>query len=271
MAAKKKKKDLATELIDDLLADGSSHPEAPPPTASELDLSSDRTERLGESKILSHVKTKAKETAQRVEQTLRSTVGRSGADSHLMQVENLRVAQQKILDLETELNRLREENEQLVAAGDALRKENEDLSAREENHRTKLEETRDSMKSEREILEDSVKAKDRQVKELRIQVSEFDSRLSSNLQKIRVRERELENRLELMKVENSAMSKSKDEMLLDLKRQVDSLNNELDNYRGKAQELSRKVSDKQELLKRTVKALRLALSMLENDSEDQAS
>ena len=265
-----KKKDLATELIDDILADESSHSDAPPPTASELNLGADKTERLGESKILSHVKSKARETAQNVKQSLRSTMAGS-SDSHLVQVENLRVAQQKILDLEQELNRLREENEQLIAAGEALRKENEDLSVREESQRTKLDEQRENMKNEREILEDSVKAKDRQVKELRIQVSEFDSRLSSNLQKIRVRERELENRLELMKVETSALSKSKDEMLLDLKRQVDSLNNELENYRGKAQELSRKVTDKQDLLKRTVKALRIALSMLENDSEDQAS
>lgn len=261
----KKKKDLATELIDDLLADSTSHPEAMPPTASELDLNSDKTERLGESKILSQVKNKAKSMVQ-------STMGIGGAQvTHLGQVENLRVAQQKILDLENEISRLREENEQVVAAADALRKENESLSSQEESHRRKFDDLKESMISEKGILEDSLKAKDRQVKDLRIKVSEFDSRLSSNLQKIRIRERELENRLELMKVETSALSKSKDEMLLDLKRQVDSLNNELENFRGKTQELSRKVTDKQEMLKRTVKALRLALSMLENDSEDQAS
>ena len=267
--ATRKKKDLATELIDDLLSEDSSNTEAPPPTSSELDLGteSDDTVRLGESKILSHVKAKAREAANRVERNLFS-VNRGAGDSHLAHVENLRVAQQKILDLDEEVARLREENQQLIAAGDALRKENEELGAKAEVHLQRLEEFKDNMKAEKEILEDSLKAKDRQVKDLKIQVSEFDSRLSSNLQKIRVRERELENRLELMKVETSALSKSKDELLLDLKRQVDVLNNELENFRTKTQDMNRKLADKQELVKRTVKALRLALSMLENDTED---
>ncbi|NJL25113.1 MAG: hypothetical protein HC902_08015 [Calothrix sp. SM1_5_4] len=96
---------------------------------------------------------------------------------------------------------------------------------------------------------------------------ELELRISTNIQKIRVRERELENRLELMKMENAALIRSKDELILELKRQIDQLNLELNNYRAKNQELNRLTTDKQEMLRRTVKALRLALSMLEGEEE----
>ena len=61
--------------------------------------------------------------------------------------------------------------------------------------------------------------------------------------------------------------RNKDEMILEAKRQIDQLNMELTNYRNKNQELNRVTSDKQEMLRRTVKALRLALSMLEGEEE----
>src|SRR4029077_10296116 len=92
-------------------------------------------------------------------------------------------------------------------------------------------------------------------------------RISTNIQKIRVRERELENRLELVKMESAAVIRNKDEMILEHKRNIDQLNLELNNYRTKNQELNRLGNDKQEQLRRTVKALRLALSMLEGEEE----
>lgn len=265
-----KKKDLATELIEDLLGDESSHPSAEPPQLSELDISKsspDETIKIG-------VAPKSQKSLN-FDVSVKTSVGRyavrkgssvqAGSEAQLLQVENLRVAQQKILDLEDELARLRQENEEVVAAAESLRKENEDLSSRNEQATHKLGGLKESIAEEKEILDQSSKAKDRELKELRIKVGEFEARLSSNLQKIRVRERELENRLELVKMESSALTRNKDEMLLDLKRQIDQLNHELENYRNKMQELNKKVQDKQELLRRTVKALRLAMSLLESE------
>jgi hypothetical protein len=85
--------------------------------------------------------------------------------------------------------------------------------------------------------------------------------------KIRNRERELENRLELVKVENQALLRSKDEYTLELKRQLDQSRLEIENYRNKSQELKRRFDDKQEILRRTVKTLRLALTMLEGEED----
>ena len=57
--------------------------------------------------------------------------------------------------------------------------------------------------------------------------------------------------------------RNKDEMILDLKRQIDQLSMELESYRTKGKDLNKQLEGKQETLSRTVKALRLALTLLE--------
>ena len=185
--------------------------------------------------------------------------------------ETLRVAQKRILELEEEIERLRCENEQLGAAGETLKRRSDENLARAESIQAKYEQLEETGEHEKELLAKSANNKEKQIQNLRLKIEELEMRLSTNIQKIRVRERELENRLELVMMENTAIVRSKDELILDLKRQLDQMNVELDNYRNKGQELNRHLSDKQELLRRTVKALRLALSMLEGDEESLSS
>ena len=197
-----------------------------------------------------------------------SSGGMYGAtEAALAQSENLRVAQQKILDLEKEIERLRLENEQLAAAGETLRKKSDEHLARLEKASTQNEVSREQFAEEKKLLTGFLEGKVKETDELKMKIEELEMRLSTNIQKIRVRERELENRLELVKMEGSALVRSKDELILDLKRQVDQLSLELENYRTKGQDLNKQLGDKQDMLRRTVKALRIALSMLEGESE----
>ena len=193
----------------------------------------------------------------------------TSADASLAQAENLRIAQSRILELEAEIERLRSDNEQLAAAGETLRQIADENLAQVEAVRNRYSNLEAANEDERHLLQTGMQAKEKELEVLRTKVGEMEMRLSSNIQKIRVRERELENRLELVRMESQALLRSKDEMILDLKRKNDHLNLELDNFRNKGQELNRQIQDKQELLRRTVKALRLALSMLEG-SEDPA-
>lgn len=201
----------------------------------------------------------------------RPSTFRSGApnatEAALAQSESLRIAQSRILELEQELERLRLQNEELAAAGETLRRRADELAA--ENHRREsdFQHAASTFEQEKNLLTNSKEVLTREVQELKRKNEELDLRISNSVQKIRVRERELENRLELVKMESAALIRSKDEMILDLKRQIDTLNLELNNYRSKNQELNRLTNDKQEMLRRTVKALRLALSMLEGEEE----
>ncbi len=198
---------------------------------------------------------------------LRSGGFSSATEASLATSENLRIAQSRILELEQELSRLRTDNEQLAAAGETLRRRTDELLAQAATLKGRLERTTDAREQEIEMLRQAQLHRDKEAGALKLKIEELEMRLSTNIHKIRVRERELENRLELIKMESTALVRNKDEIILDLKRQTDQLNLELENYRNKGQELNKQLGDKQEILRRTVKALRIALSMLEGEDE----
>ncbi len=241
----------------------------------------DETVRLRDSQVLSSpvleepTKSKGKEPA--VEPVHRAAVGRavpfgssgfrSPTEAVLAQSETLRLAQQRILELESEVERLRSENEQLASAGETFRRKSDELLSLNEKLDHRARDIQQLAEQEKGMISDQLAHQTKEVQQLRSQNEELQLRLSTSLQKVRVRERELENRLELLKMESTALIRSKDELILDLKRQVDQLNMELENFRTKGQELHRVFAEKQEQMRRTVKALRLALSMLEGESE----
>lgn len=198
---------------------------------------------------------------------LRSTGAPTVTEAALAQSESLRIAQNRILELEQEIERLRTQNEELGAAGETLRRRTDELRAENQKRESDYQYAVSTFEQEKSILQSTKEALQRDLENLRRKNEELELRISTNIQKIRVRERELENRLELVKMEGAALIRSKDEMILELKRQIDQLNLELNNFRTKNQELNRVATDKQEMLRRTVKALRLALSMLEGEEE----
>lgn len=235
-----------------------------------------RTVRINESKVLPPAPAKPP-PASPDPGKVRASVGRfagqkvaagaSGTEAALAQSESLRIAQGRILELEQELERLRLQNEELAAAGETLRRRADELISQNQKRESDYQHAVGTFEQEKELLIETKEALQKEVETLRRKNEELELRISSNIQKIRVRERELENRLELVKMESAALIRNKDEMFLELKRQIDQLNLELNNYRTKNQELNRQSNDKQEMLRRTVKALRLALSMLEGEDE----
>ncbi len=293
----KKGKALAMELIDDLLNDKtvelkSTQPEPKKTEPKEPQKSAkahgpaanvgpaapaandDHTERINESKLQQAI---AKPAAPKEsEDKVRASVGRfssmraggqGGTEAALAQSESLRIAQGRLLELEAEIERLRIQNEELGAAAETLRRRADELLAVNNRREADYQNAIGSFEQEKNILGASREAMARDVEQLRRKNEEMELRISSNIQKIRVRERELENRLELIKMESQALIRSKDDMILELKRQIDQLSIELNNYRTKNQEINRQTTDKQEMLRRTVKALRLALSMLEGEDD----
>lgn len=192
----------------------------------------------------------------------------TSVDASLAQAENLKFAQQRILELEKEVEHLRAENEDLASAGETIRNRTDELTVRVTSLEKEKEEIRESAQSEILILKGNLQYKENEVAKARIKVEELDTRLKSDFKKIRVRERELENRLELLRAEKSALIRSKDEYILEQKRKIDQLSQELDNYRQKCLELNKTIEANQEQVKRTERALRLALTNLEAKEEN---
>lgn len=192
----------------------------------------------------------------------------TSVDASLAQAENLKLAQQRILELEKESEHLRAENEELASAGEIIRSRTDELGIRITSLEKEKEELRESAQSEVLILKGNLQYKENEVAKARIKVDELETRLKSDFKKIRVRERELENRLELLRAEKAALVRSKDEYILDQKRKIDQLSQELDNYRRKCLELNKTLEANQDQFKRTERALRLALTNLEVKEEN---
>ena len=276
----KKSKDLADQIMDSLL-EGQEEP------SSVLHSSRDETkkvtlEKQNHHKELNEYPDEATrfDVENRVEQGTKVGFGfqKGLMDNHqgvlksvepnLVQAENLHYAQNRITHLEEEMELLRKENEELASAGEAIKRRYEHLLADNENLQKKFNESQSQFQMESHMLKEGLQHKEKEIRELQIKNEDMEIRLSSDLKKIRIRERELENRLELMKMENQALVRAKDENILDLKRQMDQVNSELEKYRLKCQDLSRHIEQNQERFRRTVKTLRLALTNLESSDAD---
>lgn len=193
--------------------------------------------------------------------------GFTSSDAVLKQSENLRIAQSRITELEHELERLRRDNEQLATAGETLRRRSDELLAKAEQLELQLKESERTHDEEKKVFRGQLHAKDREILELRGRLEEMESRLESNFKKIRVRERELEHRLEIARMESQTLVATKDKMILELKRQIDQITHENDYAKHKAQEHFNQYKEKQETIRRVVRALRIALTILEGDED----
>jgi hypothetical protein len=189
------------------------------------------------------------------------------SEAALKQSESLRIAQNRLLELEGELEKLRRENEQLASAGDTLRRRSGEMLSRAENVENHSREIKRSFEEEKKVLQGQMQSKERENNELRGRLEEIETRLEGGFKKIRVRERELEHRLEIVKMETMTLVSTKDRMILELKRQVDQLNHETEHGKRKSQELFNQYKEKQETIRRVVRALRIALTILEGDED----
>lgn len=193
----------------------------------------------------------------------------NSVEASLVQSENLRLAQDKIHQLEKEIERVRSENEELAASADIFKNRIDDLESQLIQSEKLRKESEESLVNELQFVKSNLDHKEREFIRLKAKNQELESRIHNDFRKIRVRERELENRLELLKTEKGAIVKTKDETILELKRQIDRLEAELDNYKRKTIELGDAVDGNQDQMRRTVRALRIALNHLES-SEDSS-
>lgn len=181
----------------------------------------------------------------------------------LYEGEHLKIAQHKIEELEASLDKLRLENERLATACELFQKRADEAVTQKQDTEKKLNYNEERLTEERSSFKSYMEQRDALVKELKDKIEHLESRLSTDIRKSRGKERELENRLELARLEKISLVGSKDDIILDLKRQVDQLNHELGNYRRKTAQMNQTLEANQEQFRRTVRALRLALTNLE--------
>lgn len=187
----------------------------------------------------------------------------TSVDASLAQAENFKMAQSRILELEKEVERMRQENEELATAAQIVRRKSDELNVQVGQLEREKNEIQDSLHEEVNLLRSSLSYKENELTSTKAKVEELDARLKNDFKKIRVRERELENRLELARAEKQSLVQAKDELILNLQRKIDQFKSELDAYKSKVSELNRTVDSYQDQTKRTMRALRLAMTNME--------
>ncbi len=193
----------------------------------------------------------------------------SPTEAILKQSESLRIAQTRISSLEDEIDKLRRENSQLSSAGEILRRRADELLSQTEKLDHKVKESNFTFEEEKKVLKAQLANKEKDLEARKQKIEGLEQRVNTQFESIRRRERELEHRLEILKIENQDILNGKDKMILELKRQVDLLNNEAAYSKERTQELYGQHKSKQETIRRVVKALRMALTILEGDEESQ--
>ena len=189
------------------------------------------------------------------------------SEGQLKNSEHLRIAQRKINDLEDEIAKIRRENEDLASAAETFKKLNDEYYSEIENLKSKSHDHKQTSSQEIKLLKKITQNKDKQILEYKQQIDELNSRIDNNFQRVRKREKDLEHRLEIAKMEEAAVVKSKDQLILDLKRRIDEISNESDNFRKKSQENYKDLQKKQQVVRGAIRALRIALTKLEGDDD----
>ena len=179
------------------------------------------------------------------------------------QAETLKIAQLKIIELEKEVENLRRENIILSSASEMAKHQSEDFRLKIQSLERAHFDLKENGESELKIFKDGLLKKDTEIHRLRSKIDELENRLSNDLKKVRVRERELENRLELARMEKNALVRTKDENILDLKRRNETMESEIEKFQQTVLDLNEKIEGNQEQFSRTVRALRIALTNLE--------
>jgi hypothetical protein len=195
-----------------------------------------------------------------------TTFGVSGSvptQPGLAQFESLKLAQQRILELEREVENLRRDNESLAAGQEANKNKLEELFLKAQSLEKSRDELRDQSEADLRIMRDSLQYKEAELARFKLKLQETDGKVTSDIKRVRVRERELENRLELVRIEKNALLKSKDDMILELKRKMDFLSTELESYKEKYFEQNQRLEANQEKLSRAARAMRATLTNIE--------
>ena len=184
-------------------------------------------------------------------------------ESNIGLADNLRMVQSRLQQVESELDRVLKENESVQSELDSAKKFSQEMQAQAERYEAERSEILENHSAELQALKESLAEAQKNNKKLKSQNDHLEERLSQDFRKIRIRERELENRLEIAKIEKEALIRTKDEVILDLKRKLDEAGAEISTYRNRVNELGKAVDQNNQQVIRTVRTLRLALSNLE--------
>lgn len=184
------------------------------------------------------------------------------------EVRDLREQQQKYQEF-TKKNAVKtdalvKQNRLLTAQLDEAQRNFARLQAETEEEQREHQEKMTLLKSDFDEKLKQAGATQDQMKELVRSREEFKEKVREDLKRIKLKERELENKYELLRNDTQTLLDSKDRQILELKKKSDALNLELEQLEDRLRESANLLNAVSAKKRRLIETLRLASSLLED-------
>jgi hypothetical protein len=180
----------------------------------------------------------------------------------------LRVVNGQMAQLKSKLSESESERRRLSMALDEselARRTLEDYKAQVQHHQVRSESAhQEELRAVQARLDNALFQANRSERKL----EEFRERVKQDILQIRLRERELANKLELQKRDAEALLSAKDERLMQQKRELDRLEYEVQLLRDRIVEETERAEDRSARLSRALTSLKLAQGMLSGIHEE---
>lgn len=174
--------------------------------------------------------------------------------------EQLALASKKSSEMEYHYSKMQEQVQDFQKKLELLTRENEDMR---EQYAKELK----SREQEIQTKVDKILMAERKLDMANKKYEELKDRVRRDIQQIRIHEKELEARLEILKKDSETLLQAKDKKLLEFRRKMDALEYEIEMLREKEEEATRKVKFWRDRMDRVLRALRLGSSLLESDED----
>lgn len=148
--------------------------------------------------------------------------------------------------------------------------ESELIKRREEKAREEIREIKAKASEEAALLRNDYEERikrtgnvESQVQDLERKREEWKDKVREELKRIKLKERELENKYELLKRDTQALLDSKDKHVLELKKKNDALELEMETLEGRLRKSNTVLSAIDQKKKRLIETMKLAITLLE--------
>ncbi len=174
--------------------------------------------------------------------------------------EQVGLASKKALEDEAEYKKMVDQQETLHKKMELISRENEEL-------RQRFSKDVKSREQEVQTKSDKLLLAERKCEIAEKKYEELKERVRKDIQQIRIHEKELEARLEILKRDSETLLAAKDRKLLEFKRKIDSLEYEMESLIEKEKAAQKKIGFWKERINRVLRALKLGTSLLESEED----
>jgi hypothetical protein len=175
----------------------------------------------------------------------------------------LKTVKEQVLSMERILQEERAKNADLSHQNDVQRKKLEDFDREKMNYAEGIKAELDELRYQMKAKNEKARVLENQVRDAADETEKLKDRVKADIRKIRVREKELENKLEILKKDSEALVSSRENKIIELKRKIDLLEFNMDLLQDQYTREKEKTNKLKDRISRAAQVVRVAGGLLD--------